>query len=149
MEGIAISYGDNASLPWGNEIIRENAFGDIENSDIILNHQHNRELALCRNKGGGLTLKNNASELTFKAELPDTNHGKDCYTLVKRKVIRGASIEFRALEDSYESDGTRIIEKAELVGIALVDRAAYPQSTIQAREKVLKNINKKKFRFWN
>ena len=151
IEGIAIKYHDKAKLPWGNEIIRENAFGDVGRLDVILNQQHDRNLLLCRTGGGGLVLKDGEGKLSFKAELPDTQNGIDVYKLIKKRVLLGASLEFRAKKDSYMEDGTRIIESGELVGIAIVDRPAYPQSLVEAREKVLKNINKNKNqkRFWN
>ena len=65
--------------------------------------------------------------LEVRAELGRAEH-----ELVRRGALRGFSIEFRAKNQRYEG-GTRIIESAELTGIALVDAPAYPESLAEAR----------------
>ena len=58
--------------------------------------------------------------------------GKAEHELVRRGALRGFSIEFRSKKQRYEG-GTRIIESAELTGLALVDEPAYPESVAEAR----------------
>ena len=129
LSGRAVRYGDVAKLPFGSEVIDAGAFGDLEDADLILNRQHDRAKPLARTGGGGLTIEDSATELMLRADLPDTEPAREAITLVRNKVLRGFSIEFRAL-DEYVTDRIVHVAKAMLVGIALVDKPAYPDSQV-------------------
>ena len=78
--------------------------------------------------------------LPFTATLADTTDGPDTYALVKSGIMRGASIEFHALDEriSRERDKPRVeVLEVRLTGISLVDSGVYPTSTIEARERAL------------
>ena len=53
---------------------------------------------------------------------------------MRKRVLRDLSVEFRAIEEHVEAD-VRVITKAILSGIGLVDRPAYPQSLAEARRR--------------
>lgn len=135
--GTAIRYGDEAELPWGDrERFEPGAFGNVGGADVTLNVQHDRGRLIARTGGGGLTLSDDSNELRMEAVLPDTREANDVLTLVRGKVLRGLSIEFRPKNVRRElQDGVHIaiISKAELRGIAVVDRPAYPKSKVQPR----------------
>ena len=134
LSGTAVSYTDTATIPSiGKERFLPGAFGPVESLDVILNRQHVRNSPLARTGGGGLVLTDGPEELRFEATMPDTEAARDTLTLVRQKVLRGASIEFRAVKERMQ-DGVRLIERALLKGISIVDSAAYPQSVIEARE---------------
>ena len=130
--GTAIKYGDVATLPFGKERIESGAFGSVTHTDAILNAQHDRGTPLARTGGGGLVLTDSPSALIIRADLPDTQPANDVLELVRKKVLRGLSIEFKATQERQEND-LRVIEKAELAGVSVVDSGAYPNSTIEAR----------------
>ena len=88
--------------------------------DAILNAQHDRATPLARTDGGGLTLLDSEAALEIRAELPPTRSADDVLELVRAKVMRGLSIEFVALTERSEAN-VRIIERARLVGIGVVD----------------------------
>ena len=148
--GTALRYGDVAELPWGDkERFVAGAFGSLNNADVVLNVQHDRGRLIGRTGGGGLTLMDNATELRVEAILPDTIEANDTLTLVKAKVLRGLSIEFKpdtARRELEDGSSVLIIEKATLRGVAVVDRPAYKKSTVQPRsesemdEKQIKQI---------
>lgn len=130
LTGTAVRYGDIARIPGiGPETFRP---GSMVFSDVVLNRQHDRRLALARTGGGGLTLADSPEALQVRAELPPTRESDDTLTLVRRGVLRGLSTEFRALEEHREN-GVRVITRASLSGVAVVDRPAYHDSTVQAR----------------
>ena len=129
LSGRAIRYGDVATLPFGKEVIDAGAFRDLANADVILNRQHNRGMPLARTGGGGLELLESPSELELRATLPDTPTGREALTLVRSGVLRGFSIEFRAIRE-YVRERILHVAQANLVGIALVDRPAYPDSQV-------------------
>ena len=134
LSGVAIRYGDTAIFPWGRERFEPGAFGDVSLADVILNTQHDRQTPLARTGGAGLTLLDSSAALEIRADLPDTQPANDVLALVKRGVLRGLSIEFKATSERMEQD-LRIVEQADLAGVSVVDTGAYPGSTVEARQK--------------
>lgn len=132
VSGTAIRYGDTAALPFGRERFEVGAFGELGTADVILNVAHDRGRPIARTGGGGLTLDDDATRLAMHAELPETREANDALANVRAGILRGLSIEFRA-ERERMAGNVRIIERARLTGIALVDRPAYPESGVQAR----------------
>ena len=132
LEGVAIRYGDVAPMPWGAERFEAGAFGDVGNADVILNVQHSRERPIARTGGGGLVLADTPDALTIRADLPVTRESDDALALVRAGVLRGLSVEFRPVAERLEAD-VRVIERAALAAVAVVDTGAYPGSTVEAR----------------
>ena len=130
LQGEAVVYGDRAVFPWGEETIQAGAFLPI--GDVILNRQHQRVVPLARTAGGGLTLEDSPEALRIRADLPDVQSANETLELVRSKILRGLSIEFHATAERAEGD-LRIIEKARLVGVGVVDSGQYPQSLVSAR----------------
>ena len=137
ISGIAMRYGDVAKLPWGEkERFEPGAFGDVSSADVLLNKQHQRSIPLARTGGGGLSFSDSSTELTITADLPETRDADDVIELVKKRILRGFSIEF--LPKDYVIDREKeivVIKKAKLLAVAIVDRPAYNQSTVNPREK--------------
>ena len=135
LSGIAVRYGDVARMPWGEERIDAGAFGSI--GDILLNRQHDRGKPLARTNGGGLTFTDGNDALRMTATLPETRDGDDVLALVRSGVMRGLSTEFIAEDESFDGS-LRIIKRARLVGLAVVDQGAYPASLVSQREQALR-----------
>ncbi len=132
LEGAALVYGDEAVFPWGRERIDPGAFAPL--GDTILNRQHDRKTPLARTGGGGLELIDSPEELRIRATLPNTPSATETIALVKAKILRGLSIEFHSRQEHQDGD-IRIIEKAQLVGVAVVDDPQYEQSIVSARQR--------------
>ena len=66
------------------------------------------------------------------ANLPATTMAADTMELVRAGVLRGLSVEFDAVEERRDGD-IRVIVRARLGDVALVDRSQYPQSIVEAR----------------
>lgn len=145
LSGIAVSYGDVARMPWGSERIEAGAFGSI--GDILLNRQHDRGRPLARTNGGGLSLLDGADALRMTATLPETRDSDDVLALVRSGVMRGLSTEFIAEDESFEGS-LRIIKRARLVGLAVVDQGAYPASLVAQREKALSGTTQHRRVIW-
>ena len=131
LRGVAVTYGDVAILPFGRERIEAGAFAGGM-GDVILNASHDRAAPLARTGGAGLELADSAERLAFAATLPETRAADDVLTLVRTGVMRGASIEMRVTGQRFEG-GVRVIERAQLSAIGVVDTPAYPASEIEAR----------------
>ena len=105
------------------EVVRAGAFtlGDGD-GDVILNLHHDRAQPLARTNGGGLVVTDTAEALRFEAEIPA--YRGDVQDMLKRRILRGVSVEMVVDEESWTGDRREII-KARLPGLALVDRPAY------------------------
>ena len=135
LSGVLLRYGDTAALPWGRERFEPGAFGDVSRADVILNSHHEKSRPLARTNGGGLELIDTREALKIRAKLPPTQDGLDTVALILGGVLRGLSLEFSAVAERMEGD-TRVIERAELRGLAVVDRPAYSDSLVQARAEI-------------
>ena len=74
------------------------------------------------------------SDVMMAATLPETREADDALAPVRSKVMRGLSVEFNATRERREG-GIRVIEKATLSGLALVDRGAYHGTGVEARRR--------------
>ena len=123
LSGRALVYGDVS--PQFQERFVPGAFGSIE--PVPLNLQHDPGMILVN--AAGLALIDSERALEVRATLPPQSAAVQ---LVKRGALRGFSIEFHAREERREA-GIRVIEKATLTGVALVDDGAYPLSRPEVR----------------
>ena len=78
---------------------------------------------------GGFILNDTARALEVRAELPADSAA---LRLVKRGALSGWSVGFHAREERREA-GVRVIERAALVEISLVDVGAYPGARAEVR----------------
>ena len=148
LSGVAMPYGSIADLGGGlRERFVPGAFGpEPGRRDVLANWQHSRESPLGRTGGGGLVLTDSPEALRASLTLPDTMAGRDVATLAARRVLRGWSVEFRALSDGFQS-GVRVVTGAVLTGIAIVDRPAYGEALASLRARALDAAMPRR-RFW-
>ena len=121
LSGVALRYGDIS--PDFAERFEPGAFGEVRS--IPINLQHDRSIVVAP----AALLTDTARSLDVRADLPE---GSAALSLVRRGALNGFSIEFHAKAERREA-GIRVVERAELTGLALVDRGAYPQSTAEIR----------------
>ena len=122
-------YGAVAVLPWGRERFEARAFAGGAD-DVILNRQHDRGRPLART-GAGLVLTEAADALMLRAEIPAGVEQDQALADVRAGILRGLSVEFVAVEERMAVD-VRVIQRARLTGIGLVDRAQYETATVEA-----------------
>ena len=130
LAGTAVRYGEVARLPWGLERFEPGAFQPL--GDIRLDVMHTRARIIARTDGGGLALEDGPDALRVRAEPERTREAEDALQLVRRGVLRGLSVEFRALAERM-AGGVRIIERAVLAAVSVVDNPAYPSSVAEVR----------------
>ena len=128
LSGPLIVYGDRARFGQFTEVFKA---GSMRFDDVIANIQHDRGKPVVRS-GAGLELSDGPADLRAKITLPDTVYGREARELVAAGILRGFSVEFRAVKEEWR-DKERIITQADLLGFALVDRPAYPASQIAQR----------------
>ena len=123
LSGVAMRYGDTS--PDFRERFVPGAFGPVGSRTMPINLQHDSAIIVAER---GL-INDTARALEVRAELPA---GSAALSLVKRGALNGFSIEFNAKSERREA-GVRVIERASLTGIALVDHGAYPQAKAEVR----------------
>ena len=130
--GTVMKYGDVAHV--GRTYHERFMPGSIEYDDVVLNLLHDRQQPVAR-LGAGLDLQETSKSLEARIEIPQTTFGRRARELINAKIIRGLSAEFIPKVESFEG-GMRVIKRAELHGIGLVDRPAYPASTLDMRSAI-------------
>lgn len=131
------------ALPWRTETVHRGQRERFEpasaqpSGDAILNAFHDSRRPLAR-EPGSLRLEGRADGLHMLAELPETREADDCLALVRGGVLKGLSVEFHAEAERREA-GCRVIDRARVVGLAVVPRAAYSTTTVEARGAMLAN----------
>ena len=136
VEGVALRYGDTASIGGAfRERFEAGAFGEVAGLDVIARLQHERGRPIGRTGGGGLELADSAAELLASLTLPKTRDGADAAELLRTRILRGWSVEFRATREKVADGGLRVIERAELRGLGLVDEPAYGDSLAKIAER--------------
>ena len=132
VSGVAMAYGTVAVIGGQPERFEPNSL-EFPATGVFLNVQHQRNQPVAKYPDGGLELRDNAESLSLRARLADTTVGRDAWVNIKSKILSGLSIEFQVLEERFEG-ATRVISKAMLRAVSIVDVPAYSQSTVQARQ---------------
>ena len=126
IEGVVMPYGREADIAGAfRESVDAGAFGPI--GDVILNLMHDRREPLARTEGGGLTLEDGADRLFLRADIPE--YRADVRDQVKRRILRGFSVEMEVKAEDWPTPNRRVIRAATLWGVGLVDRPAYDEAT--------------------
>ena len=134
VEGAAMPYGSKANIAGlFTETVEPGAFaGRME--DVVVNYMHQREAPIARTDGGGLTLTDSAERLTARVEIP--SYREDILDQVKRKILRGFSVEMFVKDEEWPEVDRRVIKQAQLSGLALVDSPAYSQATMSIAQRM-------------
>ena len=130
LTGTALRYGDT-SLEH-RERFEPLCFGELR--PLPLNLQHDSNIVLV--PADQVELIDTDTALQVRAALPESKPQRwGVASLVRRGALKGLSVEFHPREFRMEGD-IRVITRAELVGIGLVDRPSYPGSKVAVRASV-------------
>jgi len=140
--GTVIRYGNEARFGDFTEVFEP---GALQYDDVIVNLQHDRARPVART-GAGLELRDNAASLEARIVLPDTSYAREARELVAARILRGFSMEFRAVDEQWEGS-RRTVRAARLLGIGIVDRPAYSDSRI-ARRFEMAHAPRPTMRYW-
>ena len=123
LSGTVLRYGDIS--PGHRERFLPGAFGAAPRANLNLQHDPKTTIL----EAGEFILADSEQALEIRAELPPE---RAALALVRRGALNGFSIEFHARRESRMA-GLRVIERAELTGVALVDQPSYPASKAEVR----------------
>lgn len=136
IEGTAIVFNQPARMNGYTERIAPTALDGIDLSDITLlvNHDGNG-IPLARTPKT-LSLEVTDKGLEMRAELPDTEQGRAVYEAVKRGDLSQMSFAFDIGEQTFDAETREctITRISAVYEISVVNRAAYPQTSVYARK---------------
>ncbi|MGL4557582.1 MAG: HK97 family phage prohead protease [Afipia sp.] len=126
------------------EEIAPGAFADaIEKNNVRALWNHDTSEVLGASGNGTLRLAEDSVGLRFELELPDTQRGRDAFTLIERGDVSQMSFGFRSLPDGDEwridEDGQYIrrLLRADLLEVSPVTFPAYPATSVGVRSEIL------------
>lgn len=135
LEGYAALYNEVTDLGNFREMIAPGAFAGRFEDDVrlLLNHDG---APLARTKNGTLKLDDDEKGLLYRAEIVDTQAGRDLYRMVKDGLITQSSFGFTIEEQDIDDDGVRVIRKVgRLLDVSPVTYPAYESTEVHARKK--------------
>ena len=123
LSGTVLRYGDVS--PSHRERFEPGAFAPVPAVPLNLEHDGGMVVAA----PGAFDLRDSPAALEIRAELPPSSAA---LMLLRRGAVDGFSIEFHA-RSQRQVDGVRVIDRAELVGVGLVQGPSYGESMAELR----------------
>ena len=121
------------------EVIRRGALDGADIGDVRLLVGHDASRIPLARTPRTMSLEVDADGLTFRAQLPDTEAGREAYQAVERGDIRGLSFAFTVPDDGDEYDpktNTRTIKRiAKVYECTLTAFPAYESTTVSAESR--------------
>ena len=130
LSGPAIVYGDIS--PGHRERFEAGAFDLSGGETRWLDWAHDPTRVIAYTNGGGLTLRADDSGVHVEADLPAIPIADKALAAVQAGEMRGFSVEFNATDETREA-GLRVVRKAELSGVGLVEIPSYRKSVAENR----------------
>lgn len=123
-----------------------------KNDEICFYLEHDPNKILATTKNGTLEVTQDDTGLHMSATIVPTTDGVNAYKLIKSGIITNMSFGFLVNEDSWDTDGNiplRTVVDLDLLEVSAVKNPAYTSSTISARSKNEKLLDKSKINFRN
>ena len=98
---------------------------------VPVNVQHRQAMVFARDADVALT--DGPDALRMAARIPPGDAGDAVLSMVESRMLTGLSSEFAALVDP-KVGGVRVIQRAVLGGIGVVDQPSYTGSTVELRQ---------------
>jgi len=140
LEGYAIVFNsESRDLGGFTEVVKENALDNAlnRNSDVLALYGHDYANVLGRQSAGTLKLDKDEKGIKFMLDLPNTQLGRDVYTLVERGDLKGNSFGFTVEKDSWNKVGEKVVrtieQVKELFEISIVSLPAYEATELVKR----------------
>ena len=143
LTGPVVNYGETAQDR--RERFTPGAFASREDP-LELDVQHDPAIVAATTADNTLTVTDGPRALEVRAALKDAQQGEPGsgpLEMVRRGALRGLSAAFHALDEHRADDGTRVVTKAHLVRIGLVDQGSYSGSQVELRSRMGRSFSAK------
>lgn len=145
LEGYAALYDEETVVGGQRERIERGAFEGRLDDDVRLLFNHDSNTPFARTTNGTLQLSLDENGLYYKADVIDTQAGRDLYAMVKRGDVSQSSFAFNISERRFE-EGVMVIEKVgQLFDVSPVTYPAYQATTVVARKQEEKKETMRKY----
>ncbi len=138
LAGYAALFDREARIGDFSEVIRRGAFSaSLAKNDILCLVDHDPARLLGRTSSGTLRLTEDEFGLHYELDLPDTQEGRDLYTLAQRGDLGGMSFGFLVRDggDRWTGDRRELLA-VDLMEISVVHSwPAYEGTTVEPRSK--------------
>ena len=126
LRGVVVKYGERATdRP---ERFAPFAYDPLPAS-VPVNVQHRQSMIVTRD----VVLQDSPTELRMAARVPTGSQGDAVLGMVDSGMLCGLSSEFVAIHDSRVA-GVRVVMRALLAGVGVVDDPSYASSTVEIRQ---------------
>lgn len=134
LEGYAAVFNSETQIGDFREQIEPGAFAGALDQDVrfLLNHDG---VPFARSANGSLQLTEDDHGLHYRAELLDTQSGRDLHAMVKRGDLSQSSFAFTIADEEWQDDLRTIRSVGKLFDVSVVSFPAYNDSTAEARAK--------------
>jgi len=134
LEGYAAVFNSETNIGDFREQVAPGAFKDSLEQDVrfLLNHDG---VPFARSGNGSLKLTEDDHGLHYRAELLDTQSGRDLYAMVKRGDLNESSFAFTIADEEWADDLRTIRSVGKLFDVSVTTFGAYPQTSAEARKK--------------
>lgn len=147
IRGYAAVFGQwSENLGGFREQIRPGAFAKtIREGDVRALWNHDRLHVLGRTKNQTLRLREDDHGLLIEVDPPDSQWAQDAVTSIERGDVDQMSFGFKTIREEWGSEPSedgegyearRTLVEVRLIEVSPVTFAAYPQTTVQVRERV-------------
>jgi len=145
LEGYAALYDEETVVAGQRERIERGAFEGRLDDDVRLLFNHDSNTPFARTTNGTLKLSLDDNGLYYRAEVIDTQAGRDLYAMVKRGDVSQSSFAFNIEQRRFE-EGVMVIEKVgQLFDVSPVTYPAYQATTVVARKQEEKQETMRKY----
>ena len=124
LHGVLMRYGDVA--PRFNERFEAGALYWDDNVNLV--EQHNRAATIQK-----IEPRLDGDRIRLEIPMIDTTRGRDILAMVRNGALTGFSPEFIAERETRDAAGVRVIQRAKLVRVGVVDEPAYGESVASVR----------------
>lgn len=134
LEGYAAVFNSETEIADFREQVAPGAFSNALDQDVrfLLNHDG---VPFARTSNGSLQLTEDDHGLHYRAELIDTQSGRDLYAMVKRGDLNESSFAFTINDEDWKDDLRTIRSVGKLFDVSVTTYGAYPQTSAEARAK--------------
>ena len=111
---------------------------------LVLDVQHDPAIVAASTADGALAVTDGPRALELRATLKDARLGEPGsgpLEMVRRGALRGLSAAFHALEEHRTAEGVRVVTKAHLVRVGLVDEGSYAGSRVELRARMGRTVS--------
>ena len=136
LSGVVMPYGEiSTRADNGREMFLPGSLtpvGDPYLNVMHLNGQDGKANVTLMRQSDGLAISQSPERVEIEATMPETREAQEVIELIEAGMLKGLSLEFNALEEET-LNGVRVVRRAELAGVGIVDNPAYTGAALELR----------------